>query len=241
VVVKVVDRARPRDTSIKTFSLQVTYVGPILVRADGAAAVTSANLSASVTLTPGSRGDLLVAYIATYNGATVNVSGGGLNWIPAGTATDPTVGDGGLLSVWDAREPTTPPAATTVVSDITGNGSWSQTLDVVAYAGASGVGALGFDQGPGSQTPSLSLWPEAGGSLIGVVGFDPDSATEVTPGANQVLDLSAVDTVENAQMWFQHLSLSTTAGQEVTVGDSLSPSGKWDLGAAEILPQYGKR
>ncbi|HXX89177.1 MAG TPA: IPT/TIG domain-containing protein [Acidimicrobiales bacterium] len=215
-----------------------TYIGLHEVVPDGAAAVASSAASASVTVNPTSPGDLLVAYIATYNGAAVSVSGGGLGWTNVLNQADAVAGDGGLISVWDAQEPSTfPVPATTVVSAITGNDGWDQTLDVVAYAGAAAVVAKGFTNGPNTSAPSLTVVPQASGSWIAVVGFDADSTTTVTPGAGQMLDGSFQDTTEDAQMWFQHDTVGTTALQDTTVGDTLSPAGKWDLGAVEILHQ----
>jgi len=222
---------------------QFTYIGNHEVVPDGAAAVTSSGASASVTVTPTSPGDLLVAYIATFNGttfngATVSVSGGGLGWTNVLNQADAVTGDGGLISVWEAREPATFPApATTVVSAISGNDGWDQTLDVVAYDGAVAVGARGFTSGPDSSAPTLTFVPQSSGSLIAVIGFDADSTTTVTPGAGQMLDGSFQDNVENSQMWFQHDTVATTALQDTTVGDSLSPAGKWDLCAIEIQGQ----
>lgn len=216
---------------------EFTYGGAPEVRADGAAAVTSSADSASVTLTPGSPGDLLVASVATYNGSTVSISGAGLSWTKVLDQADTVTGDGGLISVWDARAPSTSPvAALTVASAISGNDGWDQTLDVTAYAGAAGVGSTAFANGPDGPPPSLTVVPQDTGSWIATVGFDADSMTTVTPGVGQSLDGTFPDTTEDAQMWFQHDLLGTTASHDLTVGDTLSPTGRWDLGAVEILP-----
>jgi len=228
-------------------SEEISTTGKPEVSPDGSATVTSSATSTGVTVTPNSPGDLLVASVSTYNGATVTISGGGLTWTNVLNKADTISGDGGLISVWEAREPSTFPApATAVVSTISGNAGWDQTLDVEAYAGASGIGATAFANGPKTTNPTLTLTPQQTGSWISTAGFDADSTATVTPGSGQTLDGAFQDTTNDAEMWFQHdtttdgsgqlIPAFTTAGQQVTVADALSPVGVWDLGAVEITP-----
>ncbi len=217
-------------------SEEISTTGQPRVSPDGMATSTSAT-STSATLTPDSPGDLLVASVSTFNEATVSVSGGGLTWTNVLNQHDNVPSDGGLISVWTAREPSTfPTSATTVTSTISGNGGWAQTLNVTAYAGASGIGQTGFANGSAASSPSLTITPQQTGSWVSTAGYDAGSTTTVTPGAGEVLDASAQDNVDLTEMWSQHTTTTTTAGTPVTVGDTLSPAGVWDLGAVEIMP-----
>jgi len=217
-----------------------TNVPPVPVP-DGIGADTSAAPTASVTITPGATGDLLVAMIATFNGATVRVSGGGLTWSTALDQADTVTGDGGRISVWTARNTADAVVPVTVTSAISNNGSWAQTLQVEAFRHAVGIGATAFASGtPGGQAPNVLITPWETGSWIALAGFDPDSTTTVASlpppwPVSLGLDGSYSDTVEQSQMWFQHVTVGPSGGGTVVAGDTLSPEGHWDLAAVEII------
>ena len=84
----------------------------------------------------------------------------------------------------------------------------------------------------------MSLTPTQPGSLIGGAGFAADNETTVAAGTNQALDSSTQDTTDLAQMWTQHHLFGTTAGQAVSLSDTLSPVSSWDLAAYEVTPEY---
>jgi len=220
---------------------QFTYVDvPPVPTPDGIGADTSATPTASVTITPSAAGDLLVAMVATFNAANVTISGGGLSWNNVLDQRDSVVGDGGLISVWDARDAPGSTAPVSVDSAISDNGPWSQTLQVEAFQDAGGIGATAFASGSGDST-AVNVTPEMTGSWIAIAGFDADSTATVTPfpppwPISLVLDGSYSDNVEQSQMWFQHVAAGTTAYGTVVAGDDLSPPGHWDLGAVEVLP-----
>lgn len=199
---------------------------------------TSDGPADDVTLEPTSSGDLLVAMISTFDAATVKVSGGGLIWTNVLNDSDQVPGDGGLLSVWDARDTTAAPI--TVDSAISGNGLWDQTLQVQAFAGAGGIGSTAYANGTGATQPSAALMPQAAGSWIEALGFDADSITTVSPTSpsgvvREVLDGSYSDPVENAQMWFLHGSDGTPDGATGSIGAMLSPAGRWDFALFEVI------
>lgn len=199
---------------------------------------TSNGPSADVTVAPESSGDLLVAMVSTFNASTVTVSGGGLTWTNVVDDNDYVPDDGGLISVWTARDPSASPIA--VDSAISDNGGWDQTLQVEAFAGAGGIGSTAYANGTGATQPSASFTPQAPGSWIQAVGFDADSTAIVSPVSPsgvvpEVLDGSYSDTVEDAQMWFLHATDGAPLGS-VAIGATLSPPGRWDFGVVEILP-----
>ncbi|HUA94064.1 MAG TPA: hypothetical protein VMB82_00885 [Acidimicrobiales bacterium] len=228
-------------TSPLTLGDQFTYSGvPPEPSPDGLGAATSAEPTTSVTVVPRAHGDLLLAMVSTENAARVTVSGGGLSWDKVLDQGDTVAGDGGQISVWDARATPGGSGPVTVDSAISGNGSWAQTLQVEAFTDAGGIGATAFASGSADQSTSVVITPQQSGSWVSVAGYDADSPAALTPLPAPfpalVLDGSYTDTVEMAQMWFQHTAVGTTAAGSVVAGDVLAPPGRWDLGAVEVLP-----
>jgi hypothetical protein len=153
---------------------------------------------------------------------------------------DSISGDGGRISVWQAQVPDCPRAFLDVQSAITGNLGWAQTLVVEDFNGAAAVANTvppAFATGAVGSSPSVSITPQQTGSWIAAAGFDADSPTNVTPGSNQSVSATAQDNVFNTEMWFQYHGFASTASRPVTMNDTLSPSGAWDLAAVEIMPQ----
>ena len=227
-------------------AIEVVPASKVNVVSTTAPVVGSGAVSATVSPTNNywrlTQGDLLVATVSTVNSAAVTVSSPDhpeITFTRAFDQGDTIAGDGGRVSVWEAEIPVNDwVGSMTVTSSISGNGSWSQTLTVQELNGAAGIGATAFANGPRTSTPAVSLTPTQPGSLIGGAGFAADNETTVAAGTNQALDSSTQDTTDLAQMWTQHHLFGTTAGQAVSLSDTLSPVSIWDLAAYEVTPEY---
>jgi hypothetical protein len=184
------------------------------------------------TATPG---ELLVAFVASEgagagNGQTATVSGAGLTWTLVRRANTQS----GTAEVWTAIAPTrlVDVTATATQGD---SGGMNQSLTVVAFTGAGGVGA--FAAGSGSRSaPGVLLITTGAGSLIYGVGNDSIRKTARTPGSNQTLVHQWVDTSSNQTFWVQSRNgLVATEGSFVTINDTAPTNGDWNLAAVEIV------
>ena len=99
------------------------------------------------------------------------------------------------------------------------SGTLNTELTVVTYDGAIGVGAAGSASGTAGP-PAVSLTAEASGSLVGAVGFDWDGSVPRVVPTDETLDARDTD-VRGNTFWVQHLVGGTTAGQQVTLNDTL--------------------
>ena len=110
----------------------------------------------------------------------------------------------------------------------------NQSLTVVAFTGAGGIGASVGNSG--SRTaPSVVLTTTRAGSFVYGVGNDPIRRAARTPGANQSIVHQWVDTDSNQTFWVQARNgLVPVAGTGVNI-NSASVNGDWNLVAVEIL------
>lgn len=141
----------------------------------------------------------------------------------------------GTAEIWTAFATTTLTNAITTATRT--SGSYTGYLTVTAFSGASStVGAVGGASGT-TGAPTTSITATRAGSLVWAVGDNWDAAASVTVGANQ----TKVDEYQPAvadTFWVQKTnSLSTAAGQVITINDTSPTSYRWDLAAIEILPQ----
>jgi hypothetical protein len=197
------------------------------VSKDGTGTQTTASFS---TIAPQ---ELLVAYVASDGpigvGQTATVSGGGLTWSLV------TRGDsqGGDAEVWQAIAPTTPTNLT--VTSTQGVGGFDQSLTVVAYRGAVGVGASKSFSGKDSA-PSVTLNMNRSGSLVYAVANDFNSATNRTVASGQSMVHQFLDTAVGDTFWTQRLN--GTGGpveSVVTMGDPAPANAIWNMAAVEIV------
>jgi hypothetical protein len=198
-----------------------------LVFSDGNGTRTTASFS---TTTPG---DVLVAFAASDGPAggaqSVIVSGAGLTWGLVRRSNTQR----GTAEVWAATAAT---ALTnvTVRSTQTATG-YHQSLTVVAFAGAAGVGASA-SAGAASGAPSVALMTTGAGSLVYGVGNDWDRAIARTLGGGQALVHQWVDTSVGDTFWVQNVVGALGAGGTIAnLNDSAPTADRWNLAAIEIL------
>jgi hypothetical protein len=139
----------------------------------------------------------------------------------------------GTSEIWTAAAPTRL-VNVTVTAALRVSGE-SQSLTVVAFTGAGGLGASVV--GNGSRTaPGVSLTTTGAGSFVYGVGNDPIRRTTRTPGANQSLVHQWLDNQTNQTLWVQSRNGAVaTAGSVVSVNDTAPTNGDWNLAVVEIL------
>ncbi len=170
-----------------------------------------------------------VAWVATdgptSGGQTATVSGGGLTWTLAGRSN----AQAGDAEVWWA----TTTGSGFSVTATPASGTLNTELTVVTYNGAIRVGAAGSASGTAGP-PAVSLTAEASGSLVGAVGFDWDGSSPRVVPTDQTLDAQDTD-ISGDTFWVQHLVGGTTAGQQVTLNDTLPTVDRFNLEAVEVV------
>jgi Big-like domain-containing protein/lysyl oxidase len=193
---------------------------------DGRSTVTTPALGTTQT------GDLLVAFVASDgpSGQTATVSGGGLTWSLVRRAnTRP-----GTAEIWKATAPGS--AAGVTVTSTQSRTGYEQSLTVIAFAGAGGVGASSA-AGATTGAPRTTLTTTVGGSWVFGTGNDWDGATARTLGAGQTVRHQWVDTGPGDTFWAQSQTSSTAnAGTIVAIDDTAPTNHQWNLAAVEVLP-----
>jgi beta-lactam-binding protein with PASTA domain len=180
-------------------------------------------------------GELLVAFVASdgsnngNQGQTVTVSGAGLAWSLVTRANMQS----GTAEIWTATAPAKLLDAT-VRATQSNSGGLGQSLTVIAFTGAGGIGASVASSG-NRTAPSVSLTTTAAGSLVFGVGNDPERRTSRTPDAGQTIVHQWLDSNSNATYWVQTRSAPTgPAGSIVKISDAATNS-RWNLAAVEIV------
>jgi Bacterial Ig domain/Lysyl oxidase len=193
---------------------------------DGHGTVTTPTLGATQT------GDVLVAFVSSDGpgSQTVTVSGGGLTWSLVRRANAIP----GSAEIWKATAPASA-AATTVTSTQSRTG-YDQSLTVVAFSGAAGVGASsGASAGTGA--PRAALTTTAAGAWVFGTGNDYDGATARTLGSGQTMRHQWLDTGSGDTFWAQSQTSPTpAAGTVVPIDDTAPTNHQWNLAAVEVLP-----
>ena len=179
-------------------------------------------------------GALLVAF-GSSDGPTgsvqrVTISGAGLTWTRVRRVNVQL----GTSEIWIARAPT---ALTGVrVRSRQAFSNHHQSLTVVVFTGASGVGAsAGANAASGAA--KVSLVATKAQSLVYGVGNDWDRAIARTLGADQVMVHQWVDTAINDTFWVQSwASPVAAAGTSVMLSTTAPTSDRWNFAAVEIVP-----
>jgi Bacterial Ig domain len=192
-----------------------------------------------VTTTPFSthaNAETLVAFVTTDGPAgagtqSATVTGAGLSW----KLIKQSNGQSGDAEVWSATAPSVLTNATVTSSPAAGG--FDQMLTVLAFQGASGIGASAMNAAV-TGAPAVSLTATAAGSLVYAAGTDWDSATARTPGVDQGIVSQWVDTASENTFWTQVGSnLTTSSGQTVVMNDTAPTTDRWDLAAIEVVPK----
>src|SRR5262245_51582585 len=180
-------------------------------------------------------GDVLVAF-ATSDGPpsaaqTLTVSGAGLTW----SRVKRVNAQGGSTEIWTAAATTT--LANVTVSSTQGKGGYDQSLTVVAFRNAKGIGASA-SASAASGGPIVKVTATAAGSLVYGAGNDYDHAIPRTPGPGQSIVHEWLDTAIGDTYWVQAQNSPTaTAGSVVQINDTSPTSDRWNIAAVEIVPQ----
>lgn len=179
-------------------------------------------------------GAVIVAFVAAGGPAAANaqmvaVSGAGLTWSRVQRAAT-SFGDS---EIWTAT-------ASGVLTNVTVSSTpslvgYRQSLTVVVFSGASGIGAAG-SAAAANGAPSVSLVTQGPNSLVYAVGNDWDSATarvlpEGQTKVHELLERAAGDT-----FWVQALSSPVTGPSAVTLNATAPTTDQWNMAAVEIRP-----
>jgi peptidoglycan/xylan/chitin deacetylase (PgdA/CDA1 family) len=182
-------------------------------------------------------GDLLVAFVSSDGPAqsqSATVSGGGLTWTLAHRVNVQP----GTSEIWTATA-AAPLANVTVSSkqaiQQTGTIVYYQSLTVMTFAGASGLGARAAAGGT-SGAPTVSLTTTKDGSLVYAVGNDWDQPIARTLGAGQKMVHQYLAWTTH---WVQTLAAGAvaTAGSPVRLYDTDPSTDHWNFAAVEITVQ----
>ena len=179
-------------------------------------------------------GALLVAF-GSSDGPTgstqrVTISGAGLTWTRVRRVNVQL----GTSEIWIARAPA--PLVDVRVRSQQAFSGYDQSLTVVVFTGASGVGASASGNAPtgGAQA---SLVTTKAQSLVYAVGNDWDRAIARTLGPNQAMVHQWVDTRVNDTFWVQAwASPVAAAGTTITMSAPAPTTDRWNFAAIEIVP-----
>jgi type II secretory pathway pseudopilin PulG len=198
------------------------------VKTDGVSTVSTAPFSTN------SPNELLVAYVSADGPKgpkqTVTVSGAGLAW----TRAVGTNGANGDAEIWTASTSSVLKGA--IVTATEGISGHDESLVVVAYDGAGGVGATNASSSA-AGAPSVTLVPKMTGSVIAGVGQDWNASIARTLGANQTLVYQMPDPAHNDTRWVQSVDGTQTMGIPTVVDDTAPTNDSYDLAAIEITPR----
>jgi Big-like domain-containing protein/lysyl oxidase len=189
-------------------------------------------LASSVQVPHG--GDLLLAFVSSdgpkSGQQTAIVSGGGLSWSLVRRANARL----GASEVWKATGPAAAgPLTVTSTPTVAG---YDQSLTVIAFAGAGGVGASSAASAA-SGGPSASVTTTRDGSWVFGVGNDWDRAVARTVGSGQVMRHEWIDTQAGDSFWLQsRVSPTAASGTVVSIDDVAPTTDQWNLVAVEVLP-----
>ena len=186
----------------------------------------------SASVSTSAAGDLLLAFVGSDglgSPQTVTVSGGGLTW----TLVKRTNTRGGDSEIWSARASAQLSGAMVTATQSTSG--YYESLTVVAFKGAAGVGAS-VGGSASSGAPSVKLTTTKAQSLIYAVGNDYDNAIARTPGTGQVIVHQWVETTTGDTFWSQAISgYIGAAGTVATINDTAPTTDQWNLTAVEVL------
>ena len=181
-----------------------------------------------------SAGELLVAFAASdgpaSGGQTVTVSGAGLPWTLVRRANT----QAGTAEIWTARASGT--LSNVIVSATQALSGYRQSLTVVTFIGASGLGASSAANAA-IGAPNVSLITTATGAVVYGIGNDWDRAIARTPGVNQTMVHQWVDTATGDTYWVQAWMGSVpVSGTLIRLNDAAPTGDRWNFAAVEIVP-----
>jgi beta-lactam-binding protein with PASTA domain len=179
--------------------------------------------------------ELLLAFVgsdgpAAANSQTVTVTGAGLAWTLVRRANT----QAGTSEVWQAK-------AIARLTNVTVKSTQSmtgfrQSLTVVTFRGASGIGASAAANAA-TGAPSVTLATTKANALVYGVGTDWDRAVARTLGSSQVMVHQSVVTAVGATFWVQRRNAAVpSAGTSVEINCTAPTNDRWNLVGVEIVP-----
>jgi hypothetical protein len=179
-------------------------------------------------------GQLLIAFVSSdgpSSGAqTSTVSGAGLQWTLVQRANT----QAGASEIWRAVAPA--PLSNVTVTSTPSVGGYDQSLTVVTFFNASGVGASA-KQSAATGATSATLTTTKAGSLVFGVGNDWDNAIARTLPAGQTIVHQWVDSAVRDTFWVQtQTALIDAAGTAVPLGVTAPSTDRWNFATVEIVP-----
>jgi hypothetical protein len=200
----------------------------VVLSAEGAGTQTTARFNTTVP------GDVLVAFAGSdgpgNTAQTLTISGAGLAW----QLVKRVNARGGTTEIWTA---TAAAALTNVnVTSTQSVAGYSQSLTVVAFRNAKGIGAS-VTASAVTGAPTVNLTATAAGSLVYGAGNDYDRAISHVPGSGQAIVHQWLDAVSGDSYWVQNRTAPIAgAGSVVAISDTAPTTDRWNLAAVEIVP-----
>jgi hypothetical protein len=199
-----------------------------VISADGAGTQTTRAFS---TL---SAGEVLIAFVASdgpsTGGQTVTVSGAGLTWTLVQRANT----QAGDAEIWKATAAAR--LSNVTVSSTPARGGFDQSLTIVAFSGASGIGASAAG-GAASGAAALTLTTTKSGAFVYGVGEDWDRALSRSLSGGQTMVHEWVDTGTRDTDWVQALTgTAGPAGTSVQIAVTGPTTDRWNFAIVEIVP-----
>ena len=166
------------------------------------------------------------------NNQFITISGAGLTWTRVARAAVQR----GVAEIWTATAPTvltnvtvTSQQSVTSVLGLPPN----QSVTVIAFTGASGIGASAVANGA-TGAPRVSLVAQAATSAVYGVGIDFDRAVARTVPAGQT-KVHEFLAPSGDTMWMQMLNATTSgAGVTATLNDTAPTTDQWNFEIVEI-------
>ena len=202
----------------------VTLAVDKVVVADGSGTQITSPFSTSAA------GELLVAFAGSdgpTSSQTLQVSGAGLSW----TLVKRANAQPGTAEIWMAIA-TNQLSNVTVTSTPTVTG-YRQSLVVMLFTGAAGVGASAVASAP-SGAPAVSLTTTKAGSFVYGIGFDWDGDIARTLGAGQVM-VHEWPIAGSGTFWVQTLLTPVASPGLVQLNDTAPTADRWDFAMVEIV------
>jgi hypothetical protein len=199
-----------------------------VISADGVGTQTTRSFS---TL---GAGEVLIAFVASdgpsSGGQTLTVSGAGLTWTLVQRANT----QAGDAEIWKATAAAR--LSNVTVSSTQSRGGFDQSLTIVAFSGAGGIGASASGNGA-SGAPSLTLTTTKAGAFVYGVGEDWDRPLARTLSAGQTMVHEWVDTGTRDTYWVQALTgAAGPAGASVQIAATAPITDRWNFAIVEIVP-----
>jgi hypothetical protein len=122
------------------------------------------------------------------------------------------------------------------VTSTLGQPGYDQSLTVLAFQGASGIGAMA-SASAGSGAPAVTVTTTVAGSWVFGVGNDWDQSIARTLGSSQTLVHQWVDSGHGNTFWVQTTTAPTPgSGTAVQLNDTAPTTDRWNLAAVEVRP-----